>query len=596
MKIIRWSFLVPTIVIIALLTLFNILFFDVVLKKSVISAGEMIFGAKVEIDSLTTSFTKVSLSIDGLRCADRNDYFKNLIDIDHITFDAKFTPILRKKFIIDEMTVSGLKWGTSRKISGKLSPKKEKKFNKKQKKDSMFAKLFESAKNKANEEFNKLPAVDAFSDVESQIKDFDAAKLIDKSNLQSVKEINKLSEDIQNKYKNYQTDFDNLKIEEKIQKTKNLIDQVSKTKVSSFDDITKAAKNIEELKNNKKEFDKILKELNNAKKDIANSVDISKQIQNAVNKDVDSVSSKLSVSKLNSKNISSMIAGRQWINRVETVIYYMSLIKKYMPEKDKEPVKERSKGRDVIFAQKAYPSLLISKINISGTAASEDKQGKAIAFSGSINNISSSPDMVSEPVTLNIVGNNGKQNLMIEGLFDHRGKTSEDLLKISMSGVSGESLNIPENDYMPLVNTADIKISSRFELVNDNFSCGADVSVKDIKEKNLKSVKGNIKYLAEITNTIKSFTLNAKAKSKEDGSLDFEIKSDIDKKISDAISQLFSSKISEAKAKVKEEINAILKEQTKQVEDNIKVQQDSLLKNINSQTDLINNIKKSIKY
>ncbi|MGE4384469.1 MAG: TIGR03545 family protein [Endomicrobiaceae bacterium] len=596
MKIIRWSFLVPTIVIIALLTLFNILFFDVVLKKSVISAGEMIFGAKVEIDSLTTSFTKVSLSIDGLRCADRNDYFKNLIDIDHITFDAKFTPILRKKFIIDEMTVSGLKWGTSRKISGKLSPKKEKKFNKKQKKDSMFAKLFESAKNKANEEFNKLPAVDAFSDVESQIKDFDAAKLIDKSNLQSVKEINKLSEDIQNKYKNYQTDFDNLKIEEKIQKTKNLIDQVSKTKVSSFDDITKAAKNIEELKNNKKEFDKILKELNNAKKDIANSVDISKQIQNAVNKDVDSVSSKLSVSKLNSKNISSMIAGRQWINRVETVIYYMSLIKKYMPEKDKEPVKERSKGRDVIFAQKAYPSLLISKINISGTAASEDKQGKAIAFSGSINNISSSPDMVSEPVTLNIVGNNGKQNLMIEGLFDHRGKTSEDLLKISMSGVSGESLNIPENDYMPLVNTADIKISSRFELVNDNFSCGADVSVRDIKEKNLKSVKGNIKYLAEITNTIKSFTLNAKAKSKEDGSLDFEIKSDIDKKISDAISQLFSSKISEAKAKVKEEINAILKEQTKQVEDNIKVQQDSLLKNINSQTDLINNIKKSIKY
>lgn len=595
MKFIRWSFLVPTIVIIALITLFNILFFDVVLKKSVISAGEMVFGAKVEIDSLTTSFTKVSLSIDGLRCADRNDYFKNLIDIEHITFDAKFTPILRKKLIIDEMTVSGLKWGTSRKISGKLSPKKEKKFIKKQKKNGMFSKLFESAKNKANEEFNKLPAVNAFSDVESQIKDFDAAKLIDRSNLQSVKEINKLSQDLQNKYKNYQTNFDNLKIEEKIQKTKNLLDQVSKTKVSSFDDITKAAKNIEELKNNKKEFDKILKELDNAKKDIANSVDISKQIQNAVNKDVDSVSAKFSVSNLNSKNISSMIAGRQWVNRVDTVIYYMSLIKKYMPEKDKEPVKERAKGRDIIFTQKAYPSLLISKINISGIT-SEDKQGKAIAFSGSINNISSSPDMVPEPVTLNISGNNGKQNLMIEGLFDHRGKTSEDLLKISMSGVSGESLNIPENDYMPLVNTANIKISSRFELVNDKFSCGADVLVKDIKEKNLKSMEGNMKYLAEITNTIKSFTVNAKAKSKEDGSLDFEIKSDIDKKISDAISQLFSSKISEAKAKVKEEINAILNEQTKQVEDNIKSQQGSLLNSINSQTDLINNIKKSIKY
>lgn len=595
MKFIRWNFLIPTVIVIALITLFNILFFDVILKKAFISTGEMIFGAKVEIDDLKTSFTKVSLSMDGLRCADRNDYFKNLIDVDHITFDAKFTPILRKKLVIDEMTVSGLKWGTARKTSGQLPPKKEKKFDKKQKKDGKFAKLFESAKNKANEEFNKLPAVETFSQIESQIKDFDVDKLIDKSNLQSVKEINKLSGEMQNKYKNYQTTFDNFKIEEKIEKTKNLINEISKTKVSSFDDITRTAKNIEELKNNKKELDNILKELDKAKKDVAGTLDLSKQIQDAINKDVDSVSDKLSVSNLNTRNISSMLVGRQWINRVDTVIYYMSLIKKYMPEKDKEPVKERAKGRDVMFAQKAYPSLLISKINISGTT-SKDKQGKAIAFAGSIRNVSSSPDMVAEPVTLDIRGNNGIQNLTVEGLFDHRGNNSEDLLKVSMSGISGEVLNIPENDYLPLINTAAVKLSSRFELSNGKFSCGADMSVKDIKEKDLSVIKGNIKYLAEITNTIKSFNIEAKAKSEDNGSLSFDVKSDIDRKISDAVSKLFSSKVAEAKSKVKEEINKIVKEQTKQIEDNIKAQKDALLQNINSQTALIDNIKKSIKY
>jgi GTP1/Obg family GTP-binding protein len=175
--------------------------------------------------------------------------------------------------------------------------------------------LFESAKNKANEEFNKLPAVETFSQIESQIKDFDVDKLIDKSNLQSVKEINKLSGEMQNKYKNYQTTFDNFKIEEKIEKTKNLINEISKTKVSSFDDITRTAKNIEELKNNKKELDNILKELDKAKKDVAGTLDLSKQIQDAINKDVDSVSEKLSVSNLNTRNISSMLVGRQWINR-----------------------------------------------------------------------------------------------------------------------------------------------------------------------------------------------------------------------------------------------------------------------------------------
>jgi uncharacterized protein (TIGR03545 family) len=110
----------------------------------------------------------LSLEMTGLKCADRNDYFKNLIDIDQIKFQAKFAPLLRKKVVIDEMSVAGLKWGTERKTSGKLPPKKEKKFEKK--KDGMFAKFFEGAKNKATSEFNNLPAVDAFAKIEAQTK------------------------------------------------------------------------------------------------------------------------------------------------------------------------------------------------------------------------------------------------------------------------------------------------------------------------------------------------------------------------------------------------------------------------------------------
>ena len=598
MKFIRWNFLVPTVAVITLITIFNILFFDIILKKTLISSGEMIFGAKVEINNLSTSFTKVSVSIDGLKCADRNDYFRNLIDIDHIKFDAKFTPILKKKLVIDEMTVSGLKWGTQRKTSGQLPPKKEKKFNKKENKDSKFSKLFNSAKNKATAEFNKLPSVNAFSEIESQIKDFDVNKLIDKSNLQSVKEIENLSKDLENKYKNYQTTFENFKIEEKIQKTKVLIDDISKTKVTSFADISKTAKKIEELKDNKKELNNILKELDKAKKDISSNLNFSSQIQDIINKDVNNISSKLAIPSLDSRNISNMLLGQQWVNRVDKIIYYMSLIKQYMPEKTdkvKEQAKKREKGRDIIFVQRTYPTLLISEINISGTTA-KDNQTSGLDFSGIIKNISSSPDMVSQPITLDIRGKNGTQNLAIEGLFDHRGTTSDDLLKISMAGASGQSLNIPENDYLPLINTANMKLSSRFELINGEFSCGADILIKDIKEKDLANIKGNMKYLAEITNTIKSFNVEANAKMNESNSLDFNVKSDIDKKMSDAISKLFSSKVNEAKAKIKEELNKIVKEQAKQAEDSLKSQKDELLKNINSQTNLIDDIKKSIKY
>jgi len=596
MKIIRWSFLVPTVVVIALITVFNIVFFDVILKKALVSSGEMIFGAKVEIDDLKTSFTKVSLSVSGLKCADRNDYFKNLIDIDYIKFDAKFTPLLKKKLVIDEMTVSGLKWSTPRKTSGQLPVKKEKKFNKKQKKDSKFSKMFESAKSRASSEFDNLPAVSAFSEIESQIKDFDVNKLIDSSNLQSVKEIEKMSEEFQNKYKNYQTTIDNFKIEEKIQNTKVLIEDISKTKISGFSDVSKSLQKIQTLKDNKQELDNVLKELDKAKKDVMSGLNVSSQIQNIINKDVDLISSKLSIPNLNTKSISSMLFGRQWVNRTDKIIYYMSLIKKYMPEKSekaKQPVRQRQKGRDIIFAQKTYPSLLISKISISGTT-SVNPQNNPIDFSGFIRNVSSDPDMISQPITLEIRGNNDMQSLLVEGLFDHRGSASEDILTVSVSGLSGSLLNIAENDYLPLINTAVVKMSASFKLINDGFSCSAAINLNDIKEKDLNNIQGNMKYLAEITNTIKSFSVNAQAKSEKDDALDFDITSDIDKKISSAVSKLFSSKIDEAKSKVKQEVNKIVQERVKQIENSLKQQKEQLLKNINLNTGSVQNIEKSV--
>lgn len=594
MKFIRLNFIIPTVIVIALITAFNILFFDLLLKKAFIATGEMIFGAKVEIVSLKTSFMHLSLKLDGLKCADRNDYFKNLIDIDQIKFQVQFTPLLRKKVIIDEMSVTGLKWGTDRKTSGKLPPKKEKKFENKKKKDGIFAKMFDSAKNKAVAEFNNLPAVDAFEKIEAQTKDFDVNKLIADTDLQSVKEITKISEDLNAKYKNYQTVISNYKIEEKIEETKTLVNELSKTKSFSLNDVSESAKKIEKLKNNKKELEKIIQDLNNAKKDISNTVNISKQIQSIVNKDIDNVSSKLTLPGIDTRNISRILFGPQWINRTDKIIYYMSVIKKYMPEKKaKEEVKERQKGRDIIFKQKLYPDLLISKISITGTTAKNTKSD-GIDFAGFIKNICSSPDMIVQPILLEIKGTNKRQSLSIEGIFDYRGDKSDNLLNVTLNGLSGEILNIPANDYLPLIDTAVMNLSGKFNMKNDKFLCSANIELDKIKEKQIPADNNNMKYIVQITNTIKSFKVSAKAEDDANDNLNFDISSDIDKKISEAISKLFASKIAEVKAKAKEEINKLIKEQQKKLENSLQLQKDSLLKDINLKTNSISDINESI--
>ena len=348
MKIIRWSFLLTTIIIIALIAILNILFFDKILKKVIISAGQTAVGAKVEIDYLKTSFKNCSVTINGFRAADNNNYFKNLVDIEKIRFDVRFAPLLRKKVVIDEMSLDGLRWQTDRKTSGELP------------------KMFKTAKEKTVTEFNNLPSVEMFNKIQDQIKNFDVNKLIEDSGLSSIKEVEKVSADLQDKYKSYQDKINNFNYEEKINRAKTLADDLSKSKCGSLADIANTAKKVNELKTLKKEFDDILAELNNAKKDVSATIDVTKQIKNTITNDVNMICEKISIPTLNTKNISQMLFGTKWVNRVEKVLYYISIIKQYIPEgSDEEEVKEvkqRALGRDIIFREKQVLKLMQIRI------------------------------------------------------------------------------------------------------------------------------------------------------------------------------------------------------------------------------------------
>ena len=598
MKIIRWKFLSITAIVVALVILFNILFLDKILKNTIISLAQPIAGAKVEIDYLKTSLKNCSVSIRGLRVADRNDYFKNLIDIEKINFDVRFWPILRKKFIIDEMSVDGMKWQTQRKTSGQLPPKQEKKFVK-EKKDSKFSKMFESAKTKTIAEVNKLPSVEMFNNIQEQINNFDINKIVKNTDLSSVKEAEKIYNDLQNKYKQYQDKINNFNYEEKINKAKKIIDDISKSKISSLKDISNTAKKVSQLKEIKEDVDEILKELDTIKKDISVTINVSKQLKNSITNDVDTICDKISIPNLNTKNISQMLFGNKWVLRVEKALYYFSIIKQYLPKKSAEEkaeevkVKQRDKGRDVLFKEKTYPTLLISKINISGTTA-KTKEEQGVDFSGLIKYISSSPDMVSEPITLNISGNNNAQKLNIAGTFDHRTNNSKDVLKVSFYGLSGKDLNLEPNAYLPLIDTANLDFVGNFDIDSFGFKSVVDLSVNNIKEKNLNSIDGNLKYLAQVTNTIKSFKVNLSAQTQNSENLDVKITSDIDKKLYDAINKLFSSKVNEAKEKIKQTVNELAQAKIKEIEKSLEGNKNEVLKQIKEKIGEANDFNKQI--
>jgi len=131
-------------------------------------------------------------------------------------------------------------------------------------------------------------------------------------------------------------------------------------------------------------------------------------------------------------------------------------------------------------------------------------------------------------------------------------------------------------------------------LNNSGFLCSADIAFRDIKEKALNSVEGNLKYLAQITNSIKSFDVNLTAQTQDSENLDVKIKSDIDKKLYDAMSKMFSAKVNEAKDKIRQKVNELAQAKVKEIEKSLQGQKDEVLKQINEKIGVVNGIENII--
>ena len=116
----RWSYLIPRFTLLVLAWAFFYFAFDPILKWTMIKGLEKGAGAKVEIARVKTSFLPPSLSVSGVAIADSKEEYKNLCEFSALDFRMEGRPLLEKKFVIDKASLSGLRFSTARKTSGKL--------------------------------------------------------------------------------------------------------------------------------------------------------------------------------------------------------------------------------------------------------------------------------------------------------------------------------------------------------------------------------------------------------------------------------------------------------------------------------------------
>lgn len=564
----RKSSLFIILIVLAIFIVTGVVFRDAILKWAFISTGEMIAGAKVEVSSFKTSLMDSSLEIKDLQIANKNDVWKNLVAIDLLKFDMRFLPLLTKKVAIENMTVSNLRWETARKTSGALPPRKQKKYDRQQaseEKAGLTDKVFSALKDKITAETKSLPIVQDIQNISDTIKNFDAKQMVSAENLQSRAAVEGLYNNSLAKYEQYKTDVNTLNVEQKVADTKQVLQDVQGLKVNSIADIPKVQEAITKLNNQKKVIEETYGKVSTLKNDIttqfADSKALTLQIDDLVKADYQNLLAKVKIPGLGEKGgLAKAIFGQMWFDRVNSVMGYVSLARKYMPAKkktDQVNVKPRAKGLDIEFRKdETLPTFSLRKIVLSGTTGGEGKNVTSpITVTGVVNNVSSDQKVWGKPTSFDAKGEASGRLYLVDGLFDHTAEIAVDQVNIKANNFPIGEMSLDSKGFLPKFKNGMFDVASQFKLTGDDLDCRLQLKIYGIAFEIEPSTNDLKQILNEVFASIQEIDLNAQMYSQA-GNFQTTIESNLDNLIAEKIKAIYGRKMDELKAKVKAELEA----------------------------------------
>lgn len=102
------------------------LFKDPIAKRVLINVLQKAAGARVEIASVNLRIFASALTVHKLTVADKNSPMKNVFEAEKLEADFNLVQLLKKRFVCENLEVSGMAFGTERKTSGALAKLKKK--------------------------------------------------------------------------------------------------------------------------------------------------------------------------------------------------------------------------------------------------------------------------------------------------------------------------------------------------------------------------------------------------------------------------------------------------------------------------------------
>jgi uncharacterized protein (TIGR03545 family) len=382
-------------VIVLSIWLFFAFAFDPLLRWSTIATGQQMTGARINVDGLRTSLFPPSLAFGHVQVANQADPMTNLIEFDSFRVRLAGEPLMKRKFVIEEATLTGLRWGTPRSESGKLDDRPEPK----------------------PEDMNSGPSMfDGFGDKATEIGKDWLAELTDRAKLQADPkqfESVRLADGIQKKWADRFHAYEE-RIEGMEGRVKGIEETIKNAKGSTIERLQAydiARRQVNDLLTESDNIRRELPTLGNQASEDYRSIDAARK------RDVQEIRQKIDGFKLNAETISNALIGPEIRTRLAETVEWIRWFRNILELIQDRPEPERLRGIDFDFSQHydRLPTFLVRTLKLTGTA---EFAGELIPFKGIVSGLTSDPVRYGKPIVVRLYGENTAV-VQVKAVIDH---------------------------------------------------------------------------------------------------------------------------------------------------------------------------------
>jgi len=541
------------------------------IEKGFERMGEAIVGAKVEISGLHLDLFQLTFKWDRLQVTDPKNTMQNMVETRRAAFRINMEALLRKRVVIEEMTIADVRSGTPRKRDGALPKRKRKVKQIQDSKKAIKPGPFYKAKGYLNHEIDKLPVMQF--DTDRFKKKLNLDSLIVMAELKIPSRLDSVRGDITQTSDKWETFYKTFHPEEDLEKIKKDFKTVEPEKINTIQELIDALEKVQSAHKKLREIGDVVKTKHQEIKVDYNRVSTyAKQVDDWYKEDYKNILEKARLPDFSVKNIGMLLFGKSVVYKINQVFGYYELAQKYIPQKSEKPKKEkkeRLKGQNIHFSSRTnWPSFLIKKIHLSGQTGSSEESPRLV-MKGEITGITSQPWIYGKPTIVDLEGlKEDRRSLLINITLDHTTDQTKDLFDIRMDNMILNHMALQKTPYLPTQierGRADLNISGDFTEKGFGLKMGVVAKQLQFDFSNLKTEDQFIHIVRDVISKLDIITLQTRVKGKDDD-LMLSMSSNLDTRVSQELKRLGSEALTNAQNKVRIRLNQIQKEKMTEVD------------------------------